>query len=180
MTIRYKAIQFFLASYIYMPAPLLKAQPRLLRTTSKWGKLQLPEGQFVGETIADQPGHYGQLTYHNGDHYEGEFKNRRPEGSGSQDYENGAKYRGDFKNGLPHGHGMKRYPNQLTFVGQFVNGKEDGVGVLAIIQKKNGSYKPYLATYKEGKRLRHTEISRQNPLVVKAMDMIYDFEGEAD
>ncbi len=176
-----------------MPAPLLKARPPLLKTKSKWGTLQLPEGKFIGEILtgqqsqqgssgqSGQAGHYGQLTYWNGDYYEGEFNHGHPEGRGSIDYQDGTKYRGDFKKGLPHGHGMKQSPNQVTFVGSFANGRENGAGILAVIkQGKNGVHEHYYAEYKNGKHVYHNKINRSNPSVIKAMDMIYEFEGEED
>ena len=42
----------------------------------------------------------------NGDRYEGDFKNDKPEGKGIIICKNGDKYEGDFKNGIPDGKGI--------------------------------------------------------------------------
>lgn len=47
----------------------------------------------------------GSDIFANGDRYNGEYKNGKPDGKGIYTWANGSYYDGEFKNGLKHGKG---------------------------------------------------------------------------
>lgn len=71
---------------------------------------------------------YGELSYGNGDRYEGYFKDGSADGSGSY-HGFGWKYNGTWVNGLFDGFGKVIWDDGTYFIGEFRKGKQDGYGV---------------------------------------------------
>ena len=69
------------------------------------------------------------MYWNNGDRYEGDFKNDKPEGKGIVYYKNGDRYEGDFKNGTSDGKGIYYHKNGDIYEGDYKNGKREGKGI---------------------------------------------------
>jgi len=84
----------------------------------------------------------GEGTYRfiNGDVYNGEFKNKKPDGKGKMEFENGNVYKGTFKKGEISGSGTMHYTNGDYFRGSWKNGKRDGSGGLMASNDKTKEY----------------------------------------
>jgi hypothetical protein len=63
-----------------------------------------------------------KCNYENGDNYQGNFVNGRPQGQGIYVYSNGDRYEGQFGNGVPNGQGVFLFANDDRIVGEFRNG----------------------------------------------------------
>ena len=68
----------------------------------------------------------GKFVYKNGDTYEGDLVNGRPNGNGVQNDVNGHKYVGHFADGEPDGKGKLEIKNGDTYEGIFSNGLKTG------------------------------------------------------
>lgn len=62
--------------------------------------------QYIGEEIENIPYGYGQMTYENGDVYQGEFYNGSKNGFGIMTYANKLEYSGDWVNNMREGYGV--------------------------------------------------------------------------
>ena len=67
---------------------------------------------------------FGKDSPFNGDKYEGEFTNGKPNGKGTYTKANGVVYKGSLKNGVPHGEGTLTSPDGKTKTGSWEEGKE--------------------------------------------------------
>lgn len=68
------------------------------------------------------------IKYKNGDYYEGEVKNNKPNGEGKYVWTRGTIYEGDFVDGNFDGKGAIRCPNGDFYEGEFKNDKFNGKG----------------------------------------------------
>lgn len=95
---------------------------------SSWFDSSVKEGNFEDDELLN-----GKITYPNGDVYEGECKDGKPNGfgkltstsNGNIDH-GGTEYKGEFKNGKPHGKGKLKYEESNSkkyFAGEFNDGK---------------------------------------------------------
>lgn len=70
----------------------------------------------------------GEISFNNGDRYEGNFEDSEPNGKGIYYYYEGAKYEGDFVNGKFTGKGAVKWKNGNTYVGDWKNDEYHGIG----------------------------------------------------
>lgn len=76
----------------------------------------------------------GSYTFGNGDKYQGEIVNGKPEGNGTMVFVNYDQYEGDWKNGLMEGCGEYMFYDKVkdkfsaSYKGQFFKGIRNGVG----------------------------------------------------
>ena len=94
---------------------------------------------FVGSWIAGQRARglarfFGGIQkktdrYSNGDIYDGEFVNDKPEGKGKIVYSGGNEYEGDVKNGIPSGIGFCRWATGDSYKGSWLDDKPNGRGI---------------------------------------------------
>ena len=81
--------------------------------------------EYNGEAIVK--GGKGTMHLDNGDWYEGDFKNDKPNGVGTYHFNDGSKYVGEIKDGLFEGKGTLNLAN-LKYEGDFKGNKPDGKG----------------------------------------------------
>lgn len=72
---------------------------------------------------------HGQMTYENGDAYEGEWANNRRCGQGTMRYESGEKYVGTWIDDTRSGEGTISYATGAVFTGKLMNDKRCGTGI---------------------------------------------------
>jgi hypothetical protein len=83
----------------------------------------------------------GIYTFHNGDVYEGYFKDDKRHGKGRVTFHSGALYEGYFKDDKKHGKGKYTFPNGTVYIGYFKDDKKHGKGIYKL---PNGNiYKGY-------------------------------------
>src|SRR4028119_760964 len=63
-----------------------------------------------------------RCNYENGDNYEGNFVNGRPQGQGIYVYAKGDRYEGQFRNGVPNGQGVFLFAHADRMAGEFGTG----------------------------------------------------------
>ncbi|HEX5057471.1 MAG TPA: hypothetical protein VFX02_13370 [Gammaproteobacteria bacterium] len=121
-----------------------KAIPLLRRYVGEGGEgvvrvlLDLQEMRLLPKLQVEStaPGRY---LYADGSSYEGEWKNRMPEGKGTLIRPNGVKYTGLWKNGLMHGDGEFQNADGYKYKMRFKNGEATGTG--EVMFPESGTYK---------------------------------------
>lgn len=94
------------------------------------------ENVYLGELDEDSRRHgYGKITYFNGDSYEGNWSEDKPDGLGIYRWRDGGWYEGEFAEGKMNGKGKRVYSSGNVYVGEFVGGKKQGRGEM---KYKNG------------------------------------------
>jgi hypothetical protein len=84
----------------------------------------------------------GNIKFSNGELYEGDFKNGKPEGQGKYTFNTGTIYNGSFKNGKCDGFGKMKYDTGETFEGDYDNGSiKKGLYTLTNGDFYNGEWK---------------------------------------
>ena len=71
---------------------------------------------------------WGVLDYFDKSKYEGEIKNRLPNGQGTMTYTDGVKYVGEYKDGKKNGEGTNTWSDGTKFVGEWRDDKRNGQG----------------------------------------------------
>ena len=89
---------------------------------------------------------WGVLDYFDESKYEGEIKNRLPNGQGTMTYTDGVKYVGEYKDGKRHGQGTYTFPDGKKYVGGWKDSKYHGQGTLT---SSDGKY--FVGEFKENK-----------------------------
>lgn len=77
---------------------------------------------YKGYVLSNKMSGVGSLTFENGDHYEGEFKNGIFHGKGTFTAASGWTYIGNFENGLAHGQGKLTTESKTVYEGTFKQG----------------------------------------------------------
>lgn len=70
----------------------------------------------------------GEMTWMDGNFYEGFWKNNKADGKGRLVYANGEIYEGEFKADTAHGFGTFQHKNGIKYTGNWVNNHEEGEG----------------------------------------------------
>ena len=83
---------------------------------------------YKGETVNDEPDGIGQITYFNGNKFEGNFVNGKREGRGIFTWKDGDVYSGYYKNNEVQGFGRYEHVTGELYIGEFKNGKMEGRG----------------------------------------------------
>ncbi|MGV3079771.1 hypothetical protein ACEE44_06165 [Streptococcus sp. 32226D021BW] len=78
--------------------------------------------QYNGYVVASKMNGQGQLTFENGDSYQGQFKNGIFHGQGTYKSASGWVYVGEFKNGYADGKGKLTTEGQAIYEGRFKQG----------------------------------------------------------
>ncbi|NQN86431.1 hypothetical protein HO997_00630 [Streptococcus suis] len=78
--------------------------------------------QYNGYVVASKMNGQGQLTFENGDSYQGQFKNGIFHGQGTYTSASGWVYTGEFKNGYADGKGKLTTEGQAIYEGIFKQG----------------------------------------------------------
>ena len=89
---------------------------------------------------------WGVLDYFDESKYEGEIKNRLPNGQGTMTYTDGVKYVGEYKDGKRHGQGTYTFPDGKKYVGGWKDSKYHGQGTLT---SSDGKY--FVGEFKDSK-----------------------------
>ncbi len=89
----------------------------------------------------------GQVTFDNGNIYNGEFVYGVPSGKGLMKFQGGSEYLGDFKNGKMEGQGTILLASGDSYLGDWKDGEADGNGTY---KKNDGS--SFKGTFKNGMR----------------------------
>ena len=84
--------------------------------------------KYEGEWKNERPDGRGKMTSSLGWSYVGDFKGGKPNGHGTITFADGSNYAGSVKDGEPHGEGMLRSPSGLVYAGGFREGKREGQG----------------------------------------------------
>lgn len=87
------------------------------------------EGSYEGKIEYEMKNGLGCFLWHNGNFYNGNWKDDKMEGIGTLYYANGGKIKGNFLRGQLHGFGRCWYSNGDCYVGMWKEGKFDGKGV---------------------------------------------------
>lgn len=105
---------------------------------------------YIGEYKDGYRTGKGELNFADGSRYVGEFFESMLSGYGVMTWDDGSIYKGWWKNGNYHGKGTIEYENGNKYVGFFIDGLEDGYGVYEWPdgEKYEGEWKKGL---KEGK-----------------------------
>ena len=124
-----------------------------IETKGKNGKMNVTydngdkyEGDFV-DNVKEGKGIY---YFSNGDKYEGEFFEDEKDGYGIYYYKNGEKYEGEFKENKKDGHGIYYYLDGDRYEGEFKKGYAEGRGAYYYQDGEK-----YVGDYKEDKRHGH-------------------------
>lgn len=101
-----------------------------------YGKLTNPEFEYLGGLISiyRQQHGFGQMSYSNGEFYEGEFVRGYKCGKGSITYHNKLSYSGDWLKNKRHGNGIMLYGmhdegDMIKYDGKWNNDKKCGLGI---------------------------------------------------
>lgn len=84
---------------------------------------------YEGEIRDGKPNGTGSLTRANGDVYEGEWKDGRVNGTATCTYANGDVYEGEWKDSKRNGTGRCTYADGGVYEGEWKDGKRNGAGV---------------------------------------------------
>jgi hypothetical protein len=71
----------------------------------------------------------GQMSWPNGDRYEGEIIDGVRNGRGVMTYGDGGRYEGEWRNNEANGRGIMVWPNKQRYEGQWLNGNRHGHGL---------------------------------------------------
>lgn len=125
------------AEIVSKPAPR-KAEIRTLRNIIVANQV----GDYYGEILNGKPHGKGQITWNNGDGFDGFFENGFLFGTGTLTYANGDRFVGSFVKDLPNGQGILTLKNgyipncmnAIKYNGYWKNGVKDGIGTCLDIQ----------------------------------------------
>ena len=84
--------------------------------------------QGTGTLLGGKANGHWEITWANGERYEGEFRDGRRTGYGTYSWPGGARYEGDFRDAVKHGFGTQTWPNGHRYEGDFLDGKITGRG----------------------------------------------------
>ena len=102
---------------------------------------------YQGEWCEGKPHGFGTYKWKDGSEYCGQFVNGEFHGRGSKTWTTGKRFSGDWKHSLYHGHGEIIFPDKSNYVGSFEEGLYHGLG------KRQWSNKDvYDGEWKKGKR----------------------------
>lgn len=87
-------------------------------------------GTYEGEGKNRIPNGHGVMKYENGDVYKGEWKTGDLNGKGIMIYANGNSYDGNWKNNYPEGQGIMKYSNGDVYTGGWRLGSRHGMGTM--------------------------------------------------
>ena len=90
-----------------------------------------------------------EITYSNGDFYQGEIDSLMPHGEGNMVFAGGDKFEGDFRYGYPHGNGTFTYANGDVYVGALKYGKKHGYGTYTWAADLEGQSDCYKGEFKD-------------------------------
>jgi hypothetical protein len=102
--------------------------------------------RYEGQYKDGKPNGQGTYSYVNGDRYKGQFKDNKYDGQGTLTFADKSRYEGQYKDGKPNGQGTYSYVNGDRYKGQFKDDKFDGQGTYSFV---NGDR--YKGQYKDGK-----------------------------
>ncbi len=107
----------------------------------------LDYSHYEGETITENLIRHGkgQITWKNGDKYDGEWQNALYHGLGQMIYHNFDVYNGDWSHHKKHGQGILSYHTGIVYEGHFANDMRDGQGQMTYI---NSPRKLYIGQWK--------------------------------
>ena len=117
------------------------------------------------------------LVFENGDSYEGEIQDEKPEGKGVITLKNGSVYSGNFKLGKFDGYGVLTDKSGMKYDGEWENGLKSGTGI-ALYVTNGSSYRG------EWKRTNETEAGHmyvhpdhipEPGLMIDCLDMVAKF-----
>lgn len=86
------------------------------------------KGQFVRDAGALTVSGNGQLTWANGDTYQGDLQSGKRHGKGLFVWANGQRYQGDWVHDVPTGQAIADFPNGNHYEGHVINGTPEGNG----------------------------------------------------
>ena len=78
----------------------------------------------------------GTMKYNNGDIYEGEWKEDKPDGEGKYFFKNKSSYKGNFREGLREGKGTMKYNNGDIYEGEWKEDVAEGYGIYYVKEDK--------------------------------------------
>ena len=134
---------------------------------------------------------WGVLDYFDESKYEGEIKNRLPNGQGTMTYTDGVKYVGEYKDGKRHGQGTYTFPDERKYEGEWKNDKRHGKGTETFpdgkkyegewgdgLQNGQGTQtwldgRKYVGKYKDGKTWNGTGYDKNGNIQVKFVNGEY-------
>ena len=104
-----------------------------LDSGARKGELQLPQGRYVGEIVANKPHGKGIIYYKSDDSnnrvsYDGDWVNGKRDGYGTITWKDGDKYVGNWKDDKENGYGTYYYSDGDKYVGNWKDGEENGYG----------------------------------------------------
>lgn len=85
--------------------------------------------RYEGELQDTQPHGQGTFVWANGQRYQGQWVKGTPQGSGQLTFANGNQYQGEVVQGVPQGRGTLRYASGDSFEGLFEQGQPAGSGI---------------------------------------------------
>ncbi|KAL3800484.1 hypothetical protein HJC23_011721 [Cyclotella cryptica] len=102
----------------------------VVTTTQKRIKIDGVWGNYVGNVDSKgRPHGKGNMSWSNGDEYQGEWTAGKKEGSGKHHWKNsGDEYEGQWKNGKRDGKGRYLWADGIIYYGQWKNGEREGIG----------------------------------------------------
>jgi len=119
-------------------------------------------GTYEGEIKNRLPNGHGTITIFGASKYVGEFKLGKRIGQGTKTYPDGRKYVGEFKNGLLNGQGTYTNPDGRKFVGEFKDGSLNGQGTYT-----NPDGTKYVGEWKNGKEWNTKHTKKDGTLIGK-------------
>ena len=96
-----------------------------------------PDGDiYEGDWLNDKPNGYGLYTQIDGTKYEGEWKDHKQNGKGKEIWPNGALYEGEFLDGKKNGKGKFIWSDGSIYEGNFENNYINGEGTYIFADKR--------------------------------------------
>lgn len=111
--------------------------------------------RFEGTLVRGVKQGKGMFSWNNGQRYVGDWANDLPNGKGTIIYANGDRYDGDVKDGQAHGQGTARFTTGDSYAGNWVGGRRHGNGRYLWVQ---GSY--WEGEFKNGERTENGALTR--------------------
>jgi hypothetical protein len=103
------------------------ASKRCKKGTKKWSN----GDSYEGELFNRKPQGHGAMYYADGKTYIGDWVSGMKEGRGEFSWPSGDSYEGELLNGEPHGNGAMHYADGGIYIGDWVSGRKEGQGVFS-------------------------------------------------
>ena len=118
--------------------------------------------KYQGQVKDRKPNGLGILIFPSGSKYVGEFKDGKRTGQGTFTWSDGSKYVGEWKDDKKHGQGTFTFTDGSKYVGEYKDGKKHGQGTYTWSDGEK-----YVGEYKDGKKWNGTGYDKNGNIFYK-------------